>query len=48
MDKEKTTPVENDRQAGRTGGAEPRHPGGCPIERHQGYGCACNQIQTKR
>ena len=55
MDKEKSpmsnvnnTPVENGRQAGQARGSEPRHPGGCPIDGHQGYGCACNQIRTKR
>ena len=25
-----------------------RHPEGCPINGHQGYGCACNPVPAKR
>ena len=25
-----------------------RYPAGCPIEDHQGHGCACNQVRVKR
>ena len=25
-----------------------RHPEGCPIDGHQGYGCTCNPVPAKR
>ena len=25
-----------------------RHPEGCPIDGHQGYGCACNPVPAGR
>ena len=48
MSNEKNPRVNRGNRTNGQTGSEPQHPGGCPIEGHEGYGCTCNQIGSRR
>ncbi len=43
----KTTPIQK-KSKENNNGPKVRHPEGCPIDGHQGYGCVCNPIRVSR